>query len=129
MKSRANDSSQSGLQADQEALRQQLDELFKGYILRLPEKLESIRDIVNSLHTDRDTGRVLSELQTLVHKLAGSAGTYGCPDVGRAARDYELLVTSHLDSDTGLATEDHAQFEERYADLAMAVELVINSAS
>jgi HPt (histidine-containing phosphotransfer) domain-containing protein len=129
MKRGSNYSSQFDLQANQEEVRQKLDELFKGYILRLPEKLESIRSIVNSLHTDQDSGRVLNQLHTLVHKLAGSAGTYGCPEVGKVARDCELLVTACLDSGTRLGPEDLERLEERYGDLAMAVELAVNSAT
>jgi len=129
MKSRSHESRQTDLQPDQDAFRQELDKLFRSYVLRLPEKLESIVGIVNSLHADRDTGGLLSELHMLVHKLAGSAGSYGCPDVGKAARDYEILISTHLNSGTDLEPADYKRLKKGFADLAVAIDQAVKSTS
>ena len=129
MKNRYQDSRQMDLQPDKEAFQQELDKLFRSYVLRLPEKLESIGGIVNSLHADRDTGGLLCELHMLVHKLAGSAGSYGCQEVGKAARNYEILISAHLDSGTGLAPAVYEQLEKGFAELATAVHQAVKSAS
>lgn len=129
MKSRPHESRQTDLQPDQEAFRQELDKLFRNYVLRLPEKLESIGGIVSSLHTERDTGGLLSELHMQVHKLAGSAGSYGCPDVGKVARDYEILISTHLNSGSGLEPADYQRLKKSFADLAAAVDQAVKSAS
>jgi len=129
MKSRSHESRQTDLQPDQDAFRQELDKLFRSYVLRLPEKLESIVGIVNSLHADRDTGGLLSELHMLVHKLAGSAGSYGCPDVGKVARDYEILISTHLNSGTDLEPADYKWLKKGFADLAVAIDQAVKSTS
>lgn len=129
MKSRPHESRLTDLQPDQEAFRQELDKLFRSYVQRLPEKLENIGGIVNSLHADRDTGGLLSELHMLVHKLAGSAGSYGCPDVGKVARDYEILISTHLNSGSALKPADYKRHKKRFADLAAVIDQVVKSAS
>ncbi|MBT8117761.1 MAG: Hpt domain-containing protein [Gammaproteobacteria bacterium] len=128
MKNRSHESRQTDLQPDQEAFRQELDKLFRSYVLRLPEKLESIGGIVSSLHADRDTGGLLSELHMQVHKLAGSAGSYGCPDVGKVARDYEILINTHLNSGSALEPADYKRLENKFADLAAAIDQAVISA-
>jgi soluble cytochrome b562 len=65
----------------------------------------------------------------LVHKLAGSAGSYGCPNVGKAARDYEILISTYLNSGTGLEPADYKQFKKGFDELAAAVDQAVKSAS
>lgn len=108
-------------QADQEAIQQELAELYRSYIRRLPEKLDDIEHLSCSLHTAKDTREVLAELHAQAHKLAGSAGTYGCPEVGLAARNYENLVGSLLESETGSFRELQPAFDELQTAIANAV--------
>jgi chemotaxis protein histidine kinase CheA len=109
------------MQADQDAFQQELDELVKSYLQRLPGKLESIQRVASSLHAAADTRKVLHELRTLVHRLSGSAGTYGCPDVGKAARDYENLIDIYLKFGIDSDSEDYEQLEKRLGKLEMTI--------
>lgn len=77
---------------------QTLDELIASYVQRLPEKLDAISLATRSLHSGANTRHALRKLQALVHKLSGSAGTYDCPAVGTAARAYEILIDTCIDS-------------------------------
>ena len=115
------------IQIDQEAVRQELAELYRNYVRRLPEKLEIIRRIARALHTGMDTVEILEELHAQAHKLAGSAGTYGCPEVGKAARDYENLIIAQLESGIESGPEDYQQLETRFGELEMAVDHTVKS--
>ena len=107
--------------AGQNTFQQELDELVKGYLQRLPGKLESIQYIASSLNTATDPCRVLHELRTLVHRLAGSAGAYGCPDAGKAARDYEYLIDTCLECGIDPGSKDFEQLEKGLRRLETAI--------
>ena len=128
MKSRSHEARQHDQQPDQEAFRQELDRLFRSYVLQLPEKLESIAGIVSALHNDRDTDAQMRELHMLMHKLAGSAGSYGCPEVGKVARNCEITISTQLGSGTGLTTAVYKQLQKGLAELATAVKQAVESA-
>ena len=61
-------------------------------------------------------------LHTLVHRLAGSGGAYGLPDVTDHARKAEQLVDRVLASNAGLSAADLAQLREHLAGVADAFE-------
>ena len=113
------------MQAEQEAFRQELDKLFRDYVQRLPERLQSIRQLVSALETDPDPEERLRELHTLTHKLAGSAGTYGCPEVGKVAREFELMVSTHLNVGECLETAAYEQLAEELRKLATAIDQAV----
>lgn len=117
------------IQTDQEAFRQELAELYRNYVRGLPEKLENIRHITRSLHAGADSGEALDELHAQAHKLAGSAGTYGCPEVGLAARDYENLIIAWLDSGNEPGPEDYQQLEQAFGKLETAIDDTVRSAT
>ena len=104
-----------------DAKRQTLDELIASYIQRLPGKLDAIRLATRSLHNGANTHRGLFKLQTLVHKLSGSAGTYNCPAVGTAARAFENLIDTCLDSGAAPDSATLDLLEQSLAGLEKAV--------
>ncbi len=53
-----------------------LEELNSSYTKTIPEKIASMEQVIIELH-DGFTLETLVQLRLLVHKLAGSAGTYG----------------------------------------------------
>ena len=63
-----------------------LDELRAEYRAELPAKLAHLKELLNQ-------GR-LKELHRALHSLAGSAGTFGLPAVGDAAREAEACCES-----------------------------------
>ena len=56
-----------------------------------------------------DTGDTkLKKLNQALHKLAGSAGTFGCPELGAAARDLEIRVQRWLEGEHPESSETRA---------------------
>ena len=90
---------------------------------RLPEKLDAIRSAARPLHSEINTRHALHELQTLVHKLAGSAGAYGCTAVGTAARACEILIDTCFESGTKPDCETLDLLGKKLAGLEKAVSL------
>ena len=112
-------------QTDPAALQQQLAALYEGYVKRLPDKLQDIRQAADSLRTGTDRVTALRELQALTHKLAGTAGTYGCKGVGEAARHFENLVNSWLEAADQIGMEDREQLDQALTGLEEAIDLAL----
>jgi len=80
-------------------IQKKLHELFLAYGKNLPDKIHSIETLWREqmLHVD------LIQFQTLhrdVHSLCGSAGTYGYPELGKTARQLEIILKSLLGKET-----------------------------
>ena len=64
----------------------QLAVLRKGYARQLPEKIQRIEEACTSFWSQPwDEERCLTACRS-AHSLAGSSGTYGFADLGKAAR-------------------------------------------
>lgn len=114
---------------DQHALRQELAALYENYVQRLPEKLQHIQQTASALRAGSENQAVLRELHALTHKLAGSAGTYGCKAVGEAARNYEILVNGLLEADAMTGSAEHQQLVQAQSELEKAIDLAVQSAA
>lgn len=68
-----------------------LARLRERFLVRLSEDLECLQKEADRLGSDDDSGALCSAYHRL-HRLAGSAGTFGMPDVGRAARALEKVL-------------------------------------
>lgn len=75
-------------------LRQQLETLAANFRLRLAEELPAMDVLARSLPGDGEDGAQLIDLRSRLHKLAGSAGTFGYPLLGSKARELEKLATA-----------------------------------
>lgn len=69
---------------------QNLQKLRAKYLQDLPTKIEQIHHEWQALQSSI-TPAGLSDLQRLLHSLAGSAGTFGCAALGNLARTTELI--------------------------------------
>ena len=116
-------------QIDQHALQKELAALYENYVQRLPEKLQHIQQTASALQAGSENLAVLRELHALTHKLAGSAGTYGCKAVGVAARNYEILVNSLLEADAMTGSAEHQQLVHAQSELEKAIDLAHKSAT
>lgn len=79
-------------------IQQKLHELFLAYSKNLPAKIQGIETLWQKQMQHVDS----IQFQTLhrdVHSLCGSAGTYGYPELGKAARQLEILLKSLLGND------------------------------
>lgn len=63
----------------------------------LPGKLAEARQRMGALRAAPGDKEALEELHRLLHTLAGSAGTFGLPALGEAARGVENQLTRVLD--------------------------------
>lgn len=65
-----------------------LDRLRRDYASSLPRRLSAL-DAAWTLANDILNEDTFAELRKVVHSLAGGAGTFGYPDIGKAARALE----------------------------------------
>lgn len=79
-----------------------LQALRDDYAQRLPNELAQLRVLVNDLADPELRTPALTQLNHRLHKLAGSAGSFGFTDLGKQAKKLELqaqewLTNDHLD--------------------------------
>lgn len=72
--------------------------LLKTYQDSIPQKLEEIDHLIKKMQSSFDL-QTLKELKFLVHKLAGSAGTYGYTEVSDICKELENDLNKKLNSD------------------------------
>lgn len=75
-----------------------LQALRDDYAARLPMELQQLRDIAGTLADPAAGESVLGQLNHRLHKLAGSAGSFGFPELGKQAKKLELQVQEWLAS-------------------------------
>lgn len=82
-----------------------LDALRADYAARLPAEIARLRELVALALVPESQSSALVELAQKLHKLAGSAGSFGFPELGKKAKKLELQVQEWLASsnvDTGM---------------------------
>lgn len=87
---------------NQEQLQQQLVALKQSYAAKLASELASLNTLANTLLDSQEIESVLSELHQKLHKLAGSGGTFGFPQLSQAARELETQVQALLHTQDGV---------------------------
>ena len=77
-------------------MKNELDDLKDAYIAELPEKVQKIMIEIDkvSVQLKKNAAPNTAELLILVHKLAGSAGTYGLQPISVLARDLEDQIVA-----------------------------------
>jgi len=73
-------------------LGKEFQELRDEYRRGMPEKLERVEKLWAIVSASKSAGRPLLELCRELHTVAGSAGTFGLPELGEAA----LAAETHL---------------------------------
>jgi len=69
-----------------------LGELRQKFAARAAEDLEALEQLALSLRDEDAAADVVSDLLASLHRLAGSAGTFGFPELGEAARNLEKML-------------------------------------
>jgi diguanylate cyclase (GGDEF)-like protein len=69
-----------------------MEDLRHDYVVRLPQKISAVNNLWHSLENGPWDAQVLSQVYRLVHNLAGSGKSYGCPMLGRQAEYAEQLI-------------------------------------
>lgn len=80
---------------DQE-LNDALQALAQVYIAKLPSKLTEIEVASQRFQNDPSDRENFILLHRLLHTMAGSAGTFGFPEMGDQARDLEIELKRHI---------------------------------
>ena len=85
-------------------LTSRLDDLRSAYRERLNVELEGIASLAEEAETQTHCDEAVASLRQRLHKLAGSAGTFGFHQLGTHARKLEQQVQAWItESDTGTA--------------------------
>ena len=69
-----------------------LKKLMAQFGEKLPEKLAEIRQL-HEATSDASSADELKEYHTAVHRIAGSSGSYGFPEVSLAARELDRYLS------------------------------------
>ncbi|MDP3534733.1 MAG: diguanylate cyclase [Halomonas sp.] len=85
--------------ASSKAVSQRLQALSKAYLKRLSSEFQLLTELAGRLERDASCDETLQQLNSALHSLAGSAGTFGFESLGRQAREYEMQVTQVLRQD------------------------------
>lgn len=80
---------------DNPQLQAQLAAIEARFRQRLDDELDTLDDLCAQLHDDPSA---LRSLRDRLHKLAGSAGTFGYGELGRVARQLEQQAQTQLDA-------------------------------
>lgn len=67
-----------------------------AYTAQLPERLREIGAYLQHCLSEPQVGGHYEDLLMRLHKLAGSAGTFGFPELGRRATELEILLDGYL---------------------------------
>ena len=99
-------------------LGREFDELRAEYRSEMPAKLARL-DALWSRVTSGNAGvEELAELRRALHTIAGSAGSFGLPEIGDAARAAE----NFLESTSDLGAEQRAEFARLLGELRSAAQ-------
>ncbi|WP_323813785.1 diguanylate cyclase [Cellvibrio sp. NN19] len=81
---------------------QKLQALRDDYAARLPKELQSLSDLAEKLSEPETQQETLDQMSQKLHRLAGSAGSFGFAELGKQAKKLEIqaqtwLVSQHID--------------------------------
>jgi HPt (histidine-containing phosphotransfer) domain-containing protein len=76
-----------------DALDRALQKLRREYLASLPARLDELRSDLAGVRDGRP--EAAAALQTRLHQLAGSGGSYGFSELSKAAREAEHWIATH----------------------------------
>jgi DNA-binding response OmpR family regulator/HPt (histidine-containing phosphotransfer) domain-containing protein len=99
---------------------QRLLRLRKSYGATLHERVERLQQTVRNIrpNDEKRNPASLEEARALAHSVAGSAATFGYPQVGQIARALEYRLQDIIASRTGIGKNDLGEIEELLQQLA-----------
>lgn len=97
-----------------------LDQIKRNYISSMQDKHHQISSLLNQLvHSDWRDAKCILELQTHIHKLSGSAGSYGFDSLSKRAMELDLKLKNRINGDGN----DH-KIASGVSELLTAMELI-----
>jgi chemotaxis protein histidine kinase CheA len=88
-----------------DSIKAAIEVLRKDYVNNWPEKRNHLETLFENLERDPKDTTIIGEFRMSFHRLAGSGGSYGLPEVTIAAREAELLIVRFLDGDKDISPE------------------------
>lgn len=89
-----------------------LERIRLRFLDMLVERLSDLERLCREMAKDDPQSNALRELQSIMHKIAGSAGTLGLQDLGDTARICENQIIDHLDTGTTVLPEIYQSLGE-----------------
>jgi len=88
-----------------------LEEQRADFRRSLPGRLDQIETLWHQALNDETPSLALATLERCAHSLAGSGATFGCADIGAAARVLELAASPLVGAAQGLPPEARAEVQ------------------
>lgn len=82
-------------------LQEKIAQLRADYLARLPGELQYLRELAARLHGEARDRPILVELHQRLHKVTGTAGSFGCGGLTQASRQLELRIKQWLEHADG----------------------------
>ncbi len=82
-------------------LKNKIDALRDAFVRRIPERIDAVENLCNSLREKELQEKEINELHRLVHNLSSSCSVFGLKKTGTAAREFELLLKGIMRSERG----------------------------
>ena len=98
-----------------------LDDLRAEYASRLPSKVAAILDLAAALAAQPGDRRALPELAHAVHRLVGSAGSYGFAEISTELSPWAGLLTATAATEGTVSTQDLAGLRRSLGLVALRV--------
>ncbi len=89
---------------DQQQLLEKLQELQQDYIATLPADIQSLQSLLGELQ-NADTSRaphILTTMHHLLHRMAGSSGSFGLTALSEQARELDHRIQNWLTEHSAL---------------------------
>ncbi len=83
----------------------EMEALLEAYSRALPEKIAEIASSWRAVEDAQGNAELAQKVHSLVHRLAGTAGTYGYSTLGNAASQLEEAVKTYLRTGAQLTCE------------------------
>jgi CheY-like chemotaxis protein len=83
----------------------EMEALLESYTRALPEKIAEIASSWRAVEDAQGNAELAQKVHSLVHRLAGTAGTYGYSTLGNAASQLEEAVKTYLRTGAQLTCE------------------------
>lgn len=102
-----------------EALERALRALREEYLAESPRRIAELWSALERVQNGDPAG--LDQLRTLTHRLAGSGGGYGFPEISRTAQHADILCRAAMEAGTMPAGAEFARLRELVRGVADAL--------
>lgn len=93
------------------------DDLINEYRASIPEKMSNLDTLCKAL-TEAPSKETLEPFKKAIHKIAGTAGTYGYAEVSTLCKSMELELQGEIDSELKLdVAERCSKFLEKLKEM------------